>query len=305
MGRIVAKKREMQLEEMKHKKEQMERENSRSAADISSKFAVKSDTVEEKLKISTYGLVTLEQMIAHREAIEVERERLLAQGEAQAAEKAALKKAKAKKIVGSLSFDMEADVDDDEEDEGASAKRKASVDKEGDTEDKSSGLFKKKKVGKNPEVDTSFLPDREREEAERMERERALKDIKEKREQAKAEKILISFSYWDGTGHAAQIEMCKGNTISEFLQAVLQTLRKEFVELRGVTSESLIYVKEDLIIPHHYSFFDFIVTKARGKSGPLFHFDVHDDVRMVNDSRIEKDESHAGKVWLWMLIIVR
>lgn len=29
----------------------------------------------------------------------------------------------------------------------------------------------------------------------------------------------------------------------------------------------------------HYSFYDLIVTRARGKSGPLFHFDVHDDVR--------------------------
>ncbi len=39
-----------------------------------------------------------------------------------------------------------------------------------------------------------------------------------------------------------------------------------------------------------------IVTKARGKSGPLFHFDVHDDVRLVSDATIEKDESHPGKV---------
>lgn len=36
------------------------------------------------------------------------------------------------------------------------------------------------------------------------------------------------------------------------------------------------------------------MTKARGKSGPLFHFDVHEDIRMVNDVRIEKDESHPG-----------
>ena len=28
----------------------------------------------------------------------------------------------------------------------------------------------------------------------------------------------------------------------------------------------------------------------------MFHFDVHEDVRTVNDARIEKDESHAGKV---------
>jgi len=48
------------------------------------------------------------------------------------------------------------------------------------------------------------------------------------------------------------------------------------------------YIKEDLIIPHHYSFYDLIVTKARGKSGPLFHFDVHDDVRMTIDANLEK-----------------
>lgn len=28
----------------------------------------------------------------------------------------------------------------------------------------------------------------------------------------------------------------------------------------------------------------------------MFNFDVHDDVRLVNDARIEKNESHAGKV---------
>ena len=46
----------------------------------------------------------------------------------------------------------------------------------------------------------------------------------------------------------------------------------------------------------HYTFYDFIVNKARGKSGPLFNFDVHDDVRLLADATKEKDESHAGKV---------
>ena len=73
--------------------------------------------------------------------------------------------------------------------------------------------------------------------------------------------------------------------------------------------------KEDLIIPHvrnssllsslpthvldlskHYTFYDFIINKARGKSGPLFNFDVHDDVRLLADATKEKNESHAGKV---------
>lgn len=39
-----------------------------------------------------------------------------------------------------------------------------------------------------------------------------------------------------------------------------------------------------------------MLVQARGKSGPLFHFDVHEDVRLVNDASREKDESHAGKV---------
>jgi protein FAM50 len=44
------------------------------------------------------------------------------------------------------------------------------------------------------------------------------------------------------------------------------------------------------------SFYDFIASKARGKSGPLFQFDVHDDVRMLADATVEKNESHAGKI---------
>lgn len=55
-------------------------------------------------------------------------------------------------------------------------------------------------------------------------------------------------------------------------------------------------VKEDLIIPNDLSFYDLIATKARGKSGPLFYFDVRDDVRVAQDVRIEKEESHPGKV---------
>lgn len=53
-----------------------------------------------------------------------------------------------------------------------------------------------------------------------------------------------------------------GNTIYQFLQKSLEMLRKEFSELKTVTADQLMYVKEDLILPHHYSFYDFIVTKV-------------------------------------------
>ncbi|PIL23953.1 hypothetical protein GSI_13704 [Ganoderma sinense ZZ0214-1] len=80
------------------------------------------------------------------------------------------------------------------------------------------------------------------------------------------------------------------------ISTFLEKCRQQFPELRGVSVDNLMYVKEDLIIPGHYTFYDFIVNKARGKSGPLFNFDVHDDVRLLADASVEKDESHAGKV---------
>ena len=39
-----------------------------------------------------------------------------------------------------------------------------------------------------------------------------------------------------------------------------------------------------------------IVTKARGKSGPLFDFGVKDDLRLLADATVEKEDTHAGKV---------
>jgi hypothetical protein len=57
-----------------------------------------------------------------------------------------------------------------------------------------------------------------------------------------------------------------------------------------------LYLQEDLVIPGSMTFYELIVNKARGKSGPLFSFDVHEDIRIVNDASKEKDETHAGKV---------
>ena len=131
-----------------------------------------------------------------------------------------------------------------------------------------------------------------------LHREQLRHEWEEKQSKIKAEEIEITYSYWDGSGHRRSIKMKKGNSIQQFLQMALEKLRKEFNELKLSTVDQLMYVKEDLVIPHHYTFYDFIVTKARGKSGPLFNFDVHDDVRIISDANVEKDESHAGKVCL-------
>ena len=156
----------------------------------------------------------------------------------------------------------------------------------------------KKKVKKNPNVETSFLPDRERELRIEEDKERLRLEWQEKQLKTKEEMLEITYSYWDGSGHRRSIRLKKGTTIGEFLEEARKQLSEENFsrELQASSVDEFMYVKEDLIIPHSYSFYDLIVTKARGKSGPLFHFDVHDDVRLVGDATVEKDESHPGKI---------
>ena len=60
---------------------------------------------------------------------------------------------------------------------------------------------------KNPSVDTSFLPDREREEEERRVREELRQEWLKKQEETKAEEIEIVYSYWDGSGHRKSVKV--------------------------------------------------------------------------------------------------
>eukprot|EP01098_Paradermamoeba_levis_P008740 TRINITY_DN3611_c1_g3_i2.p1 TRINITY_DN3611_c1_g3~~TRINITY_DN3611_c1_g3_i2.p1 ORF type:complete len:153 (+),score=44.09 TRINITY_DN3611_c1_g3_i2:252-710(+) len=111
-------------------------------------------------------------------------------------------------------------------------------------------------------------------------------------ESHKGETFVVTYSYWDGTGHRRSLELKKGMSIGHFLDLA----KREFKEIRGLSSDQLMFVKEDIILPNHLSFYDLIKAKARGKSGPLFQFDVHEDVRLYADATKEKDETHAGKV---------
>jgi len=230
------------------------------------RFVKVTEGMEERLKKSTVGLVNAEDFKRLREELEEENRRKAAQtDDIQVDDKK--RKKKEKKKIKTLSF-----ADDEEEDNAP--------------------VVKKPKFGKNPTVDTSFLPDREREEKERKIREELRKQFLKEQEQTKQEDIEIVCSYWDGSGHRTVVTCKKGDTIAQFLEKA----RQNFNELKGTNADNLMYIKEDLIIPHHYTFYDFIVSKARGKSGPLFSFDVHEDVRLTHDATVEKDESHAGKI---------
>ncbi|KAF0878059.1 FA50B protein, partial [Crocuta crocuta] len=294
----LIKKREKQKEQMEVLRQRIA-EETMVKSQVDKKFSAHYDAVEAELKSSTVGLVTLNDMKARQEALLKEREMQLAKREQLEARRLQLetlrekeRKREQKRKICSLSFALE------ESEEGAAeAEAEAAGSGERPT---SAGLSKKKKnLGKNPDVDTSFLPDRDREEEENRLREQLRQEWEAKREKkVKREEMEVTFSYWDGSGHRRTVRIHKGGTVQQFLKKALQGLRKDFRELRSAGVEQLMYVKEDLILPHYHTFYDFIVTKARGKSGPLFNFDVHDDVRLLSDATMEKDESHAGKVVL-------
>jgi protein FAM50 len=150
---------------------------------------------------------------------------------------------------------------------------------------------------KDPTIDTSFLPDKQRDQQRELERLRLEQEWKCQQDIIRQELLQITYSYWDGSGHRRSVTVKKGDTIGVFLELVRKDLCSEFREMHAIACDALMYVKEDLMLPQDITFYDLIVTKARGKSGPLFHFDVHDDVRLGPlDSRVEKDESHPGKV---------
>eukprot|EP00899_Mesostigma_viride_P002290 jgi/Mesvir1/12061/Mv00347-RA.1 len=244
-----------------------------------------SETLETAFKKETIGLVTREQFVEKRQSIQqkLADEAVQRREENEATDIANRKSKKAKKVQGEkvrLSF-----VGDEEEEDGDAAPAMPPP---------KSGKYAS--LGKNPHVETSFLPDREREESERKLREDLREQWNKKQERVKNEPLEITYSYWDGTGHRRVITVRKGDTIGDFLRQVQQQLASEFREMRSASVENLMYIKEDLIIPQNNSFYELIINRARGKSGPLFNFDVHEDVRVVSDASVEKDESHAGKV---------
>ncbi|KIJ41274.1 hypothetical protein M422DRAFT_75632 [Sphaerobolus stellatus SS14] len=265
----LEKQRKEAHEEYERQKAALVAETEKSRPSVN-RFVGQNDSMEDNLKNKTVGLVHLKDFEQRRAELEEAKAREAART-SELKEEKRIKKRK-KLNTTKLSFADDAGDDDEENGEEASAK--------------------KPKLRKNPTVDTSFLPDREREEDERRDREELRKEWIRRQEEIKNEDIEITYSYWDGSGHRKSVVCKKGDEISTFLEKC----RQQFPELRGVSVDNLMYIKEDLIIPHHYTFYQLIMSKARGKSGPLFNFDVHDDVRLLADATIEKNESHAGKV---------
>lgn len=98
----------------------------------------------------------------------------------------------------------------------------------GDDEEEEEVFIPKKRHGMNPDVDTSFLPDKEREQMLIKKREQLAKEFKERTEREKNEDINVAFCYWDGSSHRRDVKMKKGATISQFLVRAIE-VRVHFI----------------------------------------------------------------------------
>jgi len=149
------------------------------------------------------------------------------------------------------------------------------------------GPRKRTRIIKNPSVRTDYLPDRERQEQEAELRERLKREWQEKQEAIKNEPLEMKYLYWDGNGHGSNLVIRKGDTIGSFLAKAKEQLAPQFRDLASVGASSLMYVKDDFIIPHDLTFYDLIMKRvdAPGKDVPLFRFHDQEFQRVGPDGR--------------------
>ncbi|SBS92308.1 XAP-5 DNA binding protein, putative [Plasmodium ovale curtisi] len=152
-----------------------------------------------------------------------------------------------------------------------------------------------KKVMKDPTVNTSFLKDKDRDEKiEKKKKE--LRDLYFKLENDQKEKVIeITYSYYDGYGHRRKISVKQKTTIGQFINKCVDKLKNEFIHLRSASCETLMFVKEDIILPNYLTFYELIKNKAQGKTGPLFAFDAVENLSGITDIRREKTDVRISR----------
>jgi protein FAM50 len=134
--------------------------------------------------------------------------------------------------------------------------------------DEDTSKSKRRKVGKDPTVNTSFLPDREREELARIKREKEREEWIKKQDEVKAEVVDLQFAYYDGLTHLGTVTVKKGESIFNFIDRAKQ----QFAAIRDIATERLLFAKDDIIIPHEMSLYYFATHNVQSKYGPLFEF---------------------------------
>ncbi|RPA83390.1 XAP5-domain-containing protein [Ascobolus immersus RN42] len=108
---------------------------------------------------------------------------------------------------------------------------------------------------------------------EAAEREALRREFLAMQEKVKNEEIIIPFIFYDGTNVFPKeegVKVKKGEAVWLFLErARRMSGRREWLR---VSVDDLLLVRGELIIPHHYEFYYFIVNQTEGPNGLIFDY---------------------------------
>jgi len=261
--RKLLEQRERQRRENVEEQNKLDKET-RMAAHITDKFASYKDEVEDQIKASTVGLVSLFDMRAKQTQIIEDRDLRTLKDKAAKLKREEKAKRDAKKLkdrkrkarLQKLSFVDDENEATSSEDDDEKQRRRA------------------KKVLRNQAADSSYLPNAAKDENELELRKILRSEWEANQEMEKNRVFSLPFDYWDGTGHRFEAQIKKGNTIYQFLTRALDVMKADINELRHATPEHLVYVKDDLILPHYYTFYELILNNIVSKTGKMLKFET-------------------------------
>lgn len=220
----LQKEREQVARQHQDQVNKLRKESQVGVVSISDKFSSQKSAVEEQLKEETVGFHTLDEFQKKRLKVETQEQRqrdkyvvitnfIVFIGVKLNLDRDLIvplgSNAKKRKIAqinkNKLSFDLEGE---EEEEEVTLSTKRAKTENE-------SGSAPIKRLGKDPTVDTSFLPDKEREEREAQERERLKREWLVEQERIKSEPLKVTCNYYDGLNHRSHVTVTRGTSIEQ------------------------------------------------------------------------------------------
>ena len=124
-------------------------------------------------------------------------------------------------------------------------------------------IEKKKNFGKNPFINTSHLPDTEREEKMKDLRLKLVEEYKEMDQKIQNEFIEIKYFYWDAPNNEYCKKIKKNTLVKKFIEIVQKELKPEFFELRNLDSNDILLILANYILPYDVSFYDLIKREIK------------------------------------------
>ncbi|KAJ9648092.1 hypothetical protein H2199_001869 [Coniosporium tulheliwenetii] len=249
------------------------------------RFTSQNATAEDLLKSQTVGLVQLSDFRKRRaEALEQKereaQERSLGRAGTPGGSGASTpvngastpqpaKKKRRNVVKGKLSFGLEDEEDGGQDTSATATPRSTTPDNRPSNDDSNAPIVEtatpRKRLGPNASV--SFMPKVMTKSAllrEAQTREQLRKEFLVMQEAVKATEIAIPFVFYDGTNIPGGVKVGAETGVGGGEKS-----RREWARI-GV--DDLMLVRGEIIIPHHYEFYYFIVNKTTGFNGPIFNY---------------------------------